>query len=195
MDEKQRLEYEKSERQLAESKARLQMLDARTEKRRAEGSAAEILGLHKLHDRLADRIQALKAADKASFDDVLAAVKRGNETFSRNVDAAGDRLDRLDDANDRWIDAESDQVFAACDLFQSWLGEEWVEDKKVAAQAQSDLRSARDDANQKREDLKRASRDKKDEARRSLQESLGRIRQKLDALAAKAKRQPAEQRT
>jgi hypothetical protein len=195
MDEKQRLEYEKSERQLAESQARLRMLDARTEQRRAEGSAAEIVGLHKLQERLADRIKALKAADEASFDDLLAAVKRGNETFSRNVDAAGDRLDRLDEANDRWLDAEADQVFAASDLFQSWLGEEWVEDKKVAAQAQSDLRAARNDANQKREDLKRATLEKKDEARRSLKESLGRIRQKLDALASQARRQPAEQRT
>jgi hypothetical protein len=39
MDEKQRqLEREKSERQHDESAARLRMLDARTEKRRAEGS-------------------------------------------------------------------------------------------------------------------------------------------------------------
>jgi hypothetical protein len=198
MDEKQRqLEREKSERQLEQSAARLRMLDDRTEKRSAEGSAAEVLGLHAMQDRLRDQIKALKDADEASFNDLVSLLERSNQSFSRGIDAAGERLDRLDDANDRWLEADADQVFAACGIFSAWLGEEWVEDKKVAAESEGDLRAAWDDAKKKRQALQQAAPQKKEAARRSLQESLTRVRQKLEGIAARlrGKAQPREQRT
>jgi hypothetical protein len=194
----QQLEQEKAERQLDETKSRLRMLDARAKQREASGAIAEITGLQALHDRIRDQLKAWKDADQASFDELRDQVRRGTEALSRGTDAAVARFDRLDDANDRWLDAETDQVGAAVQIFYAWLGEEWVEDKKVAESTRSDLRAAWDDVNQKKQALKEAAPQKKDQARQALEDSLERIKRKLQDVATRVKGRagkPSEQRT
>jgi hypothetical protein len=201
MDAKQReLEHQKAERQLDQSTARLRLLEARAKQRNAEGAIAEISGLQALGDRVRQQLRTWKEADEASFDELRTTVQRGADALSRGADAAGERFDRLDEATDRWFDAEGDQVGAAFQIFDAWLGEQDVEDEEAAEQMRSDLRSAWDEAGKKREALKKAAPEKKDEARRELEASLNRVKDKLKDVGARFKRKskagkPAEQRT
>jgi len=199
MDPKQQqLEQEKTERQLEESAARLRMLDARAKQRKADGAIAEVTGLQALHDRIRGQFHAWKEADEASAQELRDQVKRGADALSRGTDAAADRFDRLNDANDRWLEAEVDQVDGAVQIFNAWLAEEWVEDKKAGLNAREDLRAGWDDVSQKSQALKDAAPKKKDEARRALEDSLGRMKRKLQDTAAKFKRpagKATEQRT
>jgi hypothetical protein len=189
--QQQKLEREKSERELEKSAARLRMLEARTQKRRAVDAAPEVAGLHTVHDRLREQLRGLKNADQAVFDDTLDQMKRGNDSFSRALDAAADRLDRLDEANDRWLDAETDQLGGAFQLFIAWLGEEWVDDKQAAAQAQNDAQSAWQDVEAKRKGLREAVPEKKEEARAALQDSLANVRQKVASLKDRLRKRGA----
>jgi hypothetical protein len=201
MDAKQRdLEHQKTERQLDESAARLKMLDARAKRRNAEGAIAEISGLQALNDRVRQQFREWKDADEASFEELKGAVQQGADTLSRGTDAAVDRFDRLNDASDRWLEAETDQVGAAFHIFYAWLGEQWVDDKQAAGKARDDLRAAWDDAGKKRQALKDAAPEKKDEARQELEGSLARVKGKLQDVAKKfkpkgGKEKAAEKRT
>jgi hypothetical protein len=195
MDDKERkLEHEKAERQLDESTARLRLLDGRAKQRNAEGAIAEISGLQAMGERIRQQLRAWKDADEASFNQLRDDVKRGSEALSRGTDAAADRFDRLNDATDRWLDAETDQIGAAFQMFYAWLGEQSVEDKQAAETVRKELRAAWDDAGKKRQALKDAAPEKKDEARRELEGSLGRIKGKLQDAATRF-RQRAGKRT
>jgi hypothetical protein len=190
MDAKQKeLEHQKAERQLDESAARLKLLDARAKQRNAEGAIAEISGLKALSASVRQQFRAWKEADEASFAELRDGVKQGAEALSRGADAAAERFDRLDDATDRWLDAEADQVGAAFKIFYSWLGEESVEDKEAAQKMRADLSAARDDVAQKQRALKSATLDKKDEARQQLEASLTRVKAKLQDVGAQVHRQ------
>jgi hypothetical protein len=199
MDAKeQQLEQEKTERKLDEAQARLRMLEARARERQADGSIAEVTGLKALHDRVRKQFGEWKDADQASFDELRDQVKQAADALSRGADAAGDRLDRFGDASDRWLDAEADQAGAAFQMFDAWLGEEWVEDKEAAAGARKDLRTAWNDVVDKRRALKGAASEKKDQARRDLEKSIAQLKEELQKTTARLKRpagKPAEQRT
>jgi hypothetical protein len=194
----QALDQEQAERRLDEANGRLQLLEARAKQRKADGAIAEITGLQALRDRIAKQLGAWKDADQESAVELRDQVVRGVDAVERGAQAASDRLDRLSDANDRWLDAETDQVAAACQLFFAWLGEEWVEDKQAAKDASDALRTAWDDLAQKQEGLKQAGADKKERARRAFETSLSRIKRKIRDIAARQKagrEAPEEQRT
>jgi hypothetical protein len=194
MDEPEReLDKEKAEHQLDESKARIEMIEARARKSDAAGAMAEASGLRAAHQRITGQFRAWKDADVASAVELRDAFKRGIDALSRDTDAAGQRLDRLDDATDRWLDAETDQVGASVDAFDAWLGDEWVEDKREAVETRADLQAGWQDVKKKRVAMKVASEDKKDEARRSLEESLGRMKAQLKTLGDKMRPRREEQ--
>jgi hypothetical protein len=192
MDAKQRqLEQEKAERQLDETQARLRTLDATAREHQADAAIAEVTGLQALQDRVRKQFQAWKEADQASVEELREEVKRGNDALTRGAQAASDRLDRFTDANDRWLDAEVDQLGGIFQMFEAWLGEQWVADKQVAANTQADLRSGHDDLARKRQALKDAAPAKKAAARGELKRSAEGLKQKLKAVAERLKGKPA----
>jgi hypothetical protein len=193
MDAKQRqLEHEKSERQLDESTARLRMLDARAKQRKAEGALAEISGLQALGDRIRAQIVVWKNADEASFNELREGVQRGIDALSRGTDAAADRFARLNDATDRWLGAETDQLGAAFEISYAWLGEQKVADQQAAEDARQGLKEAWEVAGQNLQALKAAAPEKKDEARRNLEASLAKFKGKLQEVTARFKGKEAK---
>jgi hypothetical protein len=185
--EERELEQKETQRKLDESAARLRVLDARARKRNAEGAMAEVSGLQALNQRIRQQLDKWRDADEEVFEQLRDQVKRGNESLSRGTGAAADRLDRLNDATDRWLDAETEQVGAAFQIFSAWLGEEGIEDQKVAAQAREDLRAGWDDVRRKNDNLKTAAGDERDRARSELEDSLAHLKEKLRDLSVRTK--------
>jgi hypothetical protein len=196
MDEKQRqLDQEKAERQLDETEARLRMIDARAKQRQAGGAIAEVTGLKALRERIVKQFREWKQADQASFEELRDEVRNGIDILSRGTEAAGNRLDRLDEATDRWMSAEVDQVGAACQIFYAWLGGEWIKDKQSGKNTADALRVAWDDVVQKKKHFDDAVPADKDQTRHALESSLGRIKNQLKELAAmQGEEKPKEQR-
>jgi hypothetical protein len=185
MDEKQRqLDQEQAERQLNETEAKLRMVDARAKQRRAGGAIAELIGLKALRDRVMHQLHVWKEADLETFQELRDQVKTGIEALSRGTQAADNRLDRLDDATDRWMSAEVDQVGAASQIFFAWLGGEWVRDKQSAKESADLLRSMWDDVVKKKQAFDNAVPKERDQARANLENSLGRIKNELKEIAA-----------
>jgi hypothetical protein len=170
MSEKDKeLELEASKRQLDEAAAHLRILQAKAEKRHADATIAEITGLSSVQRGIRGKWEEWKRADLESWEQLKGAIRLGIDKLSKSMDSTSRRLDRLDEANDRRIDAELDQIEGAVEVLTARLGAEWVADKKAGADASQALKQAWANLLAKRRSLKGKTGDDAAKSREELQ--------------------------
>jgi hypothetical protein len=186
-EDDKKLEREAMTHRLEEAAARLRAVRAEAEEHKAEGAMAEVSGLSALHEKVRKQMSDWNRADKETWDELKSAVARGIDQISKHLRSASERLTRLDEANDRRMDAEIDLIAATNDIIAARIAQGWVEDKKDMLEASEQLAKEIDQIKQKRQQLHETTKEGAAKARASLEEQLDALKRRCIELAHRLK--------